>query len=183
MISYEIPNEIRQGANVALTEAFARGENPHRMMTNGNGEPMVFYMYPFLHSLIGAGIVKLTSLPATLVLLGLNFLYITATAVLISRITYCYTKEPYTVILDYIGCTALFGIVSAGIIYMCMPLYFVETLLLVGNSADNSVWWSITQFIKIGKLFFPWFFVILIWFWRDRRKKEKWILCGSISLV
>lgn len=83
----------------------------------------------------------------------------------------------------YIGWTALFGIVSAGIIYMCMPLYFVETLLLVGNSADNSVWWSITQFIKIGKLFFPWFFVILIWFWRDRRKKEKWILCGSISLV
>ena len=64
--------------------------------------PMVFYMYPFLHSLIGAGIVKLTSLPATLVLLGLNFLYITATAVLISRITYCYTKEPYTVILAFL---------------------------------------------------------------------------------
>lgn len=101
MISYEIPNEIRQGANVALTEAFARGENPYRMMTNGNGEPMVFYMYPFLHSLIGAGIVKLTSLPATLVLLGLNSLYITATAVLISKITYCYTKEPYTVILAF----------------------------------------------------------------------------------
>lgn len=271
MISYEIPNEIRQGANVALTEAFARGENPYRMMTNGNGEPMVFYMYPFLHSLIGAGIVKLTSLPATLVLLGLNFLYITATAVLISRITYCYTKEPYTVILAfllshycgwrytyvsafpdmlavmlmiliiylctvrkerinnkylpvlsiltvlcfyskqyaiviglpvaiwlwlykgkkqsmyYIGWTALFGIVSAGIIYMCMPLYFVETLLLVGNSADNSVWWSITQFIKIGKLFFPWFFVILIWFWRDRRKKREvdfvWIHFFSMMIL
>ena len=54
-----------------------------------------------------------------------------------------------------------------------MPLYFVETLLLVGNSADNDFRWSITQFVKIGKLFFPWFALILSWLFLELKKRRK----------
>lgn len=91
--------------------------------------------------------------------------------------------------LIYLVETTGIGLLSTVIIYAVMPIYFIETLLLVGNSADNELRWAFTQFIKMGKLFFPWFVVISIWIIRRIYNKRKlidyvWInLCSMTVLL
>lgn len=257
MIDWEIPNEIREGANIAVAEALAHGNNPFVYLENLQGMPNVYYMYPIFNNLIASLFVRAFGLPAGLVLLLLNFLYTTLTAVVIATVTKHYVKNKYLVMLSflmshycgwrytnvsafpdmlavfmlvmimyictvkdehirnkeiiqlsvltvllfftkqyaivtaipiivylslkkekskclkYIVFAAILGMISVAIVYFCMPLYFVETLLLVGNSADNDFRWSITQFVKIGKLFFPWFALILSWLFLEFKKRRK----------
>lgn len=256
IIDWKIPNEIREGVNIALVEALVNGNNPFIHLQTSSGNPNVYYMYPILNSVIGAFLVKISGLPAGFVLLLLNFLYTVLFSVLIFLTVkhyvkdrfigmiaivlshYCgwrytnvsafpdmlavlllavimylctiknkkiqcgdvvllsvisvlcfYTKQYAVVVaipvliflainsrkkcIFYMILTAFIGILSIVVIYNYMPFYFVETLLLVGNSADNSVKWAITQFIKIGKLFFPWFVFILIWLQGEWRKKRE----------
>lgn len=254
---WKIPNEIREGANVALIDAFANGNNPFRSLIAPNGDPNVYYMYPLLNNLLAALIVKVTALPAGLIALLLNLIYTTLASALVARITKFYINNRYLIVLSflmshycgwrytnvsafpdmlavvfllvimylctvrtgkigikeifylsiltilsfytkqyavvvglpvviylwlqegkkksfiYFGFTAVLGVASVIIIYFTMPFYFVETLLLVGNSADNDFGWAITQFIKMGKLFFPWFLAVMIWLVFDRKKTKK----------
>lgn len=258
MADWRIPNEIREGANIAVTQAFAEGDNPYRNVLTKDGLPNVYYMYPFLNNLLGAAIVNLTGIPSGLVLLILNFLwtgltgiliacvvkrytssmYLTCvafllshycgwrytnvsafpdmlavflmtlilyicccmenrirergkTAMLLSLLTVlCFYSKQYTVIVAFPvflflllkgykkACViyALTGAVLMGasvfIIYVTMPLYFVETLLMVGGSADNELRWAFTQFVKIGKLFFVEFGLIACYIVCLIRKKE-----------
>lgn len=95
-----------------------------------------------------------------------------AVVVLIPVAIYLWMKESRKASLTYVGITALLGVSSAVLIYFTMPLYFVETLLLVGNSADNDLHWAITQFIKMGELFFGWFLLILVWLIRGMKEKN-----------
>lgn len=271
IVDWKIPNEIREGANIALVEALASGNNPYINLETPLGTPNVYYMYPILNNLIAAFFVKILGAPAGLILLLLNYLYTILVAVMIAIIVkyyvkdnflilvaailshYCgwrytnvsafpdmlavllltvvmyictirkenirykdilllciitvlafYTKQyaivvafPITIFLGlnagkkkctyYIAVTAIIGLLSASIIYVCMPLYFVETLLLVGSSADNDVKWAFTQFVKIGKLFFPWFIFILMWIiceWRKRREFDYVIVnFGFIAML
>lgn len=254
MIHWRIPNEIREGANVALVDFLARGINPYRSLTNEAGQPNVYYMYPILNNLIAALIVRVTHMQSGLILLLLNLLWTIAVSFLITRIcatfvrnryllvlpfllghycawrytncsafpdtlalflmtlimylcstrkitgkyaailsfitTLCFYSKQYAVVviipvavylwlkegrkisLSYVGITALLGGVSALLIYLTMPLYFVETLLLVGNSADNHLHWAITQFVKMGKLFFGWYLLILVWLIQGIKNKK-----------
>lgn len=258
MMDWKIPNEIREGANAAVTQAFAEGNNPYKNSLIDKGLPNVYYMYPLLNNIIGAAIVNLTGIPSGLVLLVLNFLWTGLTSILIAQVVKRYTKsfylagiafllshycgwrytnvsafpdmlavflmtfimyictcmedkvkkegkiiallsvltvlcfysKQYTVIVAfpvflfllmkgyrkscvlYVVETAVLMGISALIIYITMPLYFVETLLMVGGSADNELRWAVTQFIKIGKLFFPEFLVILCSFLYHVRKKS-----------
>ena len=43
---FQIPNEIRGGANEALVLALSQGINPYRSLICEGGNPSVFYMYP-----------------------------------------------------------------------------------------------------------------------------------------
>lgn len=88
--------------------------------------------------------------------------------------------------LIYLVETTGIGLLSTVIIYAVMPIYFIETLLLVGNSADNELRWAFTQFIKMGKLFFPWFVVISIWIIRriyDKRKLIDYVWINLCSMT
>lgn len=50
------PYELREGANIALTKYFLQGMNPYAMETLLCDEsPSLFYMYPFMYSLLVAG--------------------------------------------------------------------------------------------------------------------------------
>lgn len=91
--------------------------------------------------------------------------------------------------LIYLVETAGLGLTSAVIIYAIMPVYFIETLLLVRNSSDNEWRWAFTQFIKMSKLFFPWLMVTFIWIMRRIHNKRQlldyaWInLCSMTVLL
>lgn len=270
MYYFQIPNEIREGANAAVTQALSEGVNPYRSLTDENGLPAVFYMYPILNNLIGAVIVKITGLSSNLTLLLLNFIWTLLTGLLLAgvvkrltnnpylyaltflmghyctwrytnvsafpdglgvflmclilylcvcvRITgkitallslltvLCFYSKQYTVVVAipvflflllkgykkqcvfYVLETAvLFGI-SVLVIYFTMPYYFVETLLLVSGSADNEWKWAVTQFIKIGRLFFPSFLGILLWFFMSVRSRKfkidyVWISFGIMAVL
>lgn len=254
MIDWRIPNEIREGANVALVDSLARGINPYRSLTDEAGAPNVFYMYPILNNLIAALIVRVTHLQSGLVLLILNMLWTIAFSLLITGIcaayiknrcllvlpfmlshycawrytncsafpdilgvllmvlimyicttvkvtgkyvvilsvltTMCFYSKQYAVVvlipvaiylwlkesrktsLVYVGITALLGVGSAILIYFTMQIYFVETFLLIENSPNLNLWWAITQFVKMGKLFFGWFLLILVWLIRGIKEKN-----------
>lgn len=254
MIDWRIPNEIREGANVALVDSLAKGINPYRSLTDETGSPNVFYMYPILNNLIAALIVRVTHMPSGLVLLLLNMLWTISFSILMTRIcaayiknhcllvlpfilshycawrytncsafpdtlglllmalimyicstrkvtgkyvvilsvltTMCFYSKQYAVVvlipvaiylwlkesrktsLIYVGITALLGAGSAILIHLTMPFYFVETFLLIENSPNLNLWWAITQFIKMGKLFFGWFLLILVWLIRGMKEKN-----------
>lgn len=54
---YMYPYELREGANAALTKCFLQGVNPYSVETALNdGAPSLFYMYPFMYSLLVAGL-------------------------------------------------------------------------------------------------------------------------------
>ena len=54
---FSYPYELREGANIALTKCFLTGVNPYKVATSINGEmPSLFYMYPFMYSILVAGI-------------------------------------------------------------------------------------------------------------------------------
>lgn len=270
MYYFQIPNEIREGANVAVTQAFSEGINPYRSLTDENGLPTVFYMYPILNNLIGAAIVKITGLSSNLALLLLNFIWTLLTGLLLAGVvkhltanTYlctlaflmghyctwrytnvsafpdglgvflmclilylcvcvrvtgkitallsfltvlCFYSKQYTVVVALpvfvflflkvhkkqsiiyaLETAVLFGI-SVLVIYFTMSYYFIETLLLVSGSADNEWKWAITQFIKIGKLFFPSFLGILVWFLLSVRSRKfrlnyVWISFGTMAVL
>ena len=274
MIDWRIPNEIREGANVAVTQALAEGNNPYKKFFFEGGLPNVYYMYPLLNNLIGAAIVSLTGIPCGLTLLILNFLWTGLTGILIAQVVrhytnsiyltglafllshycgwrytnvsafpdmlavflmtlilyicvcmesrikengrtiillsaltvLCFYSKQYTVVVAfpvflfllvkgnkktcilYVAATAVLMVVSAFIIYITMPLYFIETLLMVGGSADNELKWALTQFIKIGKLFLIEFFFILCYLiYHIRRKKIKldyvWISFVTMAVL
>ena len=256
MIDWQIPNEIREGANIAMVNSLVRGENPYKdIMTGGGSAPGVFYMYPILNNLIAAAVVRVTGAPAGLVLLVLNMLWTIITSLLITAIcaavtknryllifsfilshycawrytncsafpdmlavllmtvimyicmrcritgkhiivlslltTLCFYSKQYAVVilvpvavwlwlkcskkksLSYVGLTALLGGLSALLIYIVMPLYFLETVFLLGDSADNSFRWAIVQFIKMGKQFFLWYMLAAVWLLRMILKKKE----------
>ena len=242
---FQIPNEIRGGANEALVLALSQGINPYRSLICEGGNPSVFYMYPILNNLIGSVAVKLTGLPVGLVLLLLNFLWTALTALLIAKIVgkitnnfylctlaflmshycgwrytnvsafpdmlavlgttlimylcvreritgrtvfllsfltvFCFYSKQYAAVVGlpvvvfliirkqlklcfcYMVETAVLLGLSVFFIYLTMPFYFIGTLLLVSGSADNDFRWAVTQFIKIGKIFFLSFLAIFIW--------------------
>ncbi len=273
MTDWNIPNEIREGANVAITQAFADGNNPYRSITLADGHPNVYYMYPFINNLIGAVIAKITGLDSKITLLILNFCWTFFTGLLIAQtVKYC-TNHMYlagiaflmshycgwrytnvsafpdmlgvflmTLILYFCTCRAekmessksimllafitvlcfyskqytvivampvafflllkgkkkhcmlyVFSLVagmgvSVLVIYFTMPLYFAETLLMVGGSADNELRWAITQFIKIGKLFFWELLLIILYFIHGIRERKfelnyVWISFGTMAVA
>lgn len=271
IIDWKIPNEIREGANVAVAQAFVDGKNPYRNIIFADKAPNVFYMYPFLNNLIGAAVVKIMGLPSGLTLLILNFVWTFLTGLLIAQVVKYYTNHIYfsgiaflmshycgwrytnvsafpdmlgiflmTLILYFCTCkpekmksnrstvllsfitvlcfyskqytiivavpvflflllkgykkqcflytfTLVAGMgISALIVYFTMPLYFVETLLMVGGSADNELRWAVTQFIKIGKLFFlELLFIIIYFIYGIRVRKLKlnyvWLSFGTMA--
>lgn len=270
MYYFQIPNEIREGANVAVTQAFSQGINPYRSLTDENGLPAVFYMYPVLNNLLGAVIVKITGLSSSLALLLLNFIWTLLTGLLLASVVkrltnnsylctlaflmghyctwrytnvsafpdglgvflmclilylcvcvkvtgkitallsfltvLCFYSKQYTVVVAfpvflflllkgykkqcgfYLLETAVLFVISALAVYLTMPYYFVETLLLVSGSADNEWKWAVTQFIKIGKLFFPAFLGILLWFFISVRSRKfkfdyVWISFGIMAVL
>ena len=75
MIDWKIPNEIREGANIAVVEALAHGNNPFVYLENLQGMPNVYYMYPIFNNLIASLLVRTFGFPSGLVLLLLNFIY------------------------------------------------------------------------------------------------------------
>lgn len=101
MIDWRIPNEIREGANTALVDSLAKGNNPFRSLTNETRLPNVYYMYPILNNLIAALIVRLTPMQSGLGLLLLNMLWTIAFLFFITGICAKYIKNRHLLVLPF----------------------------------------------------------------------------------
>ena len=117
-------------------------------------------------ALMGTG--ERISLPRieTLVLLTVLCFHTKQYAVVIALpvMVWLFCRYDIRAAITYVISGILIGGGSILLMHITMPDYYLETILLVGNSADNSIHWMITQFIKMGKWFFPWFLAILLLF-------------------
>ena len=64
LIALPYPSELLEASNVALTEEFLSGRSPYTTAALGRTIPGINYDYPFLNSLIAAGLAKITGVSA-----------------------------------------------------------------------------------------------------------------------
>ena len=144
ILSVNYPGEILEPANVALSNLFKEGKSPYTLSALGWDVPGINYDYPFLTSLVVAGISVITGLPTYVCHALLSFTCI----VLSGALGYCVIRRySGTTVAPTLGaflfmiCHWRFGFVSASPDDFGEFLFLLTLLFAVWPKITNKPLW------------------------------------------
>ncbi len=116
ILALPYPKELLEPSNVSLTRLFIEGKSPYTLSALGWEIPGINYDYPFLNSLIAAGIAKITGCSAPVAHFAISLSCILLSAVIGFSLMRKYAATPVTPVLAallFMFCHWRFGYISA----------------------------------------------------------------------
>jgi len=144
LIALPYPRELLEASNVALTEEFLSGRSPYSAAALGRTMPGINYDYPFLNSLIAAGLSKITGIGAVTAHYIISLSTILAsgmTGYVIVRKYAQTTVAPMLTAILFMFCHWRFGYISAAPDDLGLLMLLITTLLAVSDKVRNKPFW------------------------------------------
>ena len=191
MFSY--PYELREGANIALTRSFLKGANPYTLeISLDSVRPSLFYMYPFMYSLLVAGIsIILPFVDLPLLHYIISFICGTTAAAIGAYIVKKETVSPFAPLTTFflmLSCSWRGAYISAFPDTMAL---LMSVLLLYLVIYESKKWHMASMAILTIMIFFTkqYFVIIAVGIWiyyliSDRKKLLRYtIYCATTGII
>lgn len=136
--------ELLEPSNVALTNLFLEGKSPYTVSSLSWDVPGINYDYPFLNSLIAAGIAKITGCNTVTAHFALSLFCILASAVIGFEMVAKFAKTtvaPTLAALLFMFCHFRFGYISAAPDDLGLLFLLITSLLAVSEKVKNKPLW------------------------------------------
>lgn len=147
LMALPFPKELLEPSNIALTDLFIEGKSPYSPSSLDWAVPAVNYDYPFLNSLLAAGIARLTGCDAVTAHFVISISCILLSGLIGYRFVAKYAKTtvaPFLAALMFMFCHWRFGYVSAAPDDLAL-LFFLITMMVATNPSVRykPLWCSI----------------------------------------
>ncbi len=144
ILALPYPKELLEPSNIALTRLFMEGESPYSLSALRRTPPAVNFDYPFLNSLLAAGIAKITGSSPVTAHFAVSLVCILASAVIGFVIVAGYSKTtvaPSLASLLFMFCHWRFGYISAAPDDLGLCLMMLTMLAAVSGYVKHKPFW------------------------------------------